>query len=957
MRSECAVSRHGLCCRESELVHSRVLVRSGGMKPLTAPRWRTFFVLLVLVDACGGRSSDDPAVEHHQAALAVGGVLLVVGNASLSPADDAIKARLEELGFTVSIKEDTAATTADATGKTLVYISSTVNSADVNTKYRTVTVPVLCSERLLFDEQGMTGNTFWDQGTITQQTSAVSQDSSHPLSAGLDPPGEPVAVVHAPGVFGWGVPNDNAAKIISLADDPTRFLSFGYEVGAAMPGLTAPARRAGFFLADTTANILTPQGWSLFDAAVRWAAGLVPVVSITQGDGDASEEGPDDGTVIVSRTGDTALPLNVVFGVGGTAANGVDYTSLTPHPDTARVVTTIPAGQTSTTVNVEVIDDSEGEGFELASFTLRKDWRYSVSVTQRRATVTLSDDNDLPPARGSLLFVVGNTTLNAGDTAVKGHLVSQGYTVTVKPAVSAGIGDAIGKDAVLISSTVNSGDLRDTFRDSPVPVMIWESSLWDDMGMVPATSGSYGTTSGQTQLSILRPDQPPAAALEGQVVATSPSDTFRWGRPHPENALILASLPGDPSKATIFGYDPGVTVSGGFWATSRRLGFFLADNTATKLTPYGWMLFDAAVKWTIGKLHQESIAPFLATPAADHLWEVPVAIVRYLPTNDGVHLPGESFEMEETLQSIRDRVDVADKQVKFTLEEGSRFRGYKTPAAKPSLGYRVVKIVTIYEPMPASNWPAGTDFIPDYHSMLERIGGRELVEITGVKEFWVWGHPAGGISQPESNMSSPITGDISNSWREEDLPVYNRSYVVYGYNYLFGEENAIHNHGHQLEAILSHINWTRDLDISNRELFWQKFAGRNELGQAIAGRCGWTHSPPNTTVEYLYDSPDVVESDIEDWTPSGTGQKTMVSVSTWRDQSYAWPDGEVPSDRASANFYLYWMQAMPGRDNGIRHPEADSPELGQATLNNWWSFTGDWDAYATNGPGLVKHTP
>jgi len=36
-----------------------------------------------------------------------------------------------------------------------------------------------------------------------------------------------------------------------------------------MVGLTAPARRVGFFLSDTATP--TADGWTLSDAAVRWA--------------------------------------------------------------------------------------------------------------------------------------------------------------------------------------------------------------------------------------------------------------------------------------------------------------------------------------------------------------------------------------------------------------------------------------------------------------------------------------------------------------------------------------------------------------------------------------------------------------------------------------------------------------------------------------------------------------
>ena len=45
--------------------------------------------------------------------------------------------------------------------------------------------------------------------------------------------------------------------------------------GAGMVGLTAPGRRVGFFLHDTTAASLTTSGRALLDAALRWATGAV----------------------------------------------------------------------------------------------------------------------------------------------------------------------------------------------------------------------------------------------------------------------------------------------------------------------------------------------------------------------------------------------------------------------------------------------------------------------------------------------------------------------------------------------------------------------------------------------------------------------------------------------------------------------------------------------------------
>ena len=43
------------------------------------------------------------------------------------------------------------------------------------------------------------------------------------------------------------------ARIATLTGDTSKVASFGYEKGAARPGLTAPARRVAFFMEDTTA--------------------------------------------------------------------------------------------------------------------------------------------------------------------------------------------------------------------------------------------------------------------------------------------------------------------------------------------------------------------------------------------------------------------------------------------------------------------------------------------------------------------------------------------------------------------------------------------------------------------------------------------------------------------------------------------------------------------------------
>jgi hypothetical protein len=215
--------------------------------------------------------------------------LFVVGNTTLTPSDSAIRTELLVLGYDVVVKSGPAVLTSDATNKTLVVISSTITSADVNTKFKNVTVPVLCFENKLYSQMGMVTSDS-NAGTTTGQTSLNIVFPGHPLAAGLS---GTVAVSNSL-TMTWGTPNANAVTIARLAGSSTKAGIFAYDRGAEMPGLVAPARRVGWYFEDLTAGGTLPNGWTLFDAAVRWAVAppktpaLLVVGNLTLGAGDAA---------------------------------------------------------------------------------------------------------------------------------------------------------------------------------------------------------------------------------------------------------------------------------------------------------------------------------------------------------------------------------------------------------------------------------------------------------------------------------------------------------------------------------------------------------------------------------------------------------------------------------------------------------------------------------------------
>ena len=369
-----------------------------------------------------------------------GPALLVVKDAAvLNASDTAVKQRLEAMGYVVTVASETV-DVSEAADKSVVVLSSTISGTLVAGRFRDVTVPVVAYEVTVFDDMGMTGPTSGTHyGESTSKTSVAITSSSHQLAAGLT---GTQAVYSSSQTMKWGKPAAAAVKAASIAGDSTRTAIFGYEAGAAMTTGTAPARRVGFFLHDTTATVLTENGKLLFDAAISWADG------------------------VGAATAPTAAPA----------------TAAPPPP---------------------------------------------------------------PPPGGGALFVVKDAAaLNASDTAVKQRLEALGYPVTVR-SESAPASDATGQAVVVISSTVSGTTVAGRFRDVTAPVVTYEASVFDDMGMTGPTSNTdYGERSSKTSVAITAPSHQLAAGLTGTQAVYGSSQTMKWGSPA-ATAVKAASIAGD----------------------------------------------------------------------------------------------------------------------------------------------------------------------------------------------------------------------------------------------------------------------------------------------------------------------------------------------------------------------------------------------------------------------------
>ena len=310
-------------------------------------------------------------------------------------------------------------------------------------------------------------------------------------------------------------------------------------------------------------------------------------------------------------------------------------------------------------------------------------------------------------------------------------------------------------------------------------------------------------------------------------------------------------------------------------------------------------------------------APHPLTYPAD-AWTIPTLVISYFPVKNGTIDRGVTGDVSGSLEQIRKHTVNTTERVVQSLETGSIYHGYKDSVARPSLRYQIVDTLEFLEPLPTRQKPGHNVPMTDYNAIMQRVDIRHWLEQRGIKEVWLWGYHGGVIDLWESNMAGPF-GDISNSDRDpHDLPVLGKTYTVYHYNYGRGPSEAVEDHMHQIEAVLRYID---------PYLFWDKF-----VGKPGEGRCGWAHYPPNGERDYDWANPKTVLTDIEDWTPDSTGRKQRFNSDRWQRDSLTW--------------FVYWMQNVPGRNNGITYRGR--------SLTNWWHFIGDFDEAMSNRISLVS---
>ncbi|MFE5320568.1 hypothetical protein ACFQ88_17810 [Paenibacillus sp. NPDC056579] len=160
---------------------------------------------------------------------------------------------------------------------------------------------------------------------------------------------------------------------------------------------------------------------------------------------------------------------------------------------------------------------------------------------------------------------------------------------------------AKGQSLIFVSESVNSGKIGDKFVNTPVPVIYAEPQSTSDTGM--SETESYGSLTGSNAIKTIQIKDSKhqlAAGMQDKVDVYKDNGKMGFAIPGKE-AAVIATVPGEEQKATIFAYEKGAKNVRGNTVAAREMYFYLFNGEEINQTDNGWKLFDAAVNWTLGK--------------------------------------------------------------------------------------------------------------------------------------------------------------------------------------------------------------------------------------------------------------------------------------------------------------------------------------------------------------------
>ncbi|WP_345251326.1 Calx-beta domain-containing protein, partial [Kangiella taiwanensis] len=212
-------------------------------------------------------------------------------------------------------------------------------------------------------------------------------------------------------------------------------------------------------------------------------------VSVTANDAAAAEPA-DNGQFTINLSSPNSVDTTITYNVAGTATATDDYTPLTG-------TVTIPAGDTSATIDVTVVDDAIVESDETVVITLATTTDGTIDGANNQATVTISDDDNLEVSIAATVAAAsepatdGEFTVTLNNTSATDTTVTIDYAGTATDATDYNLTGAAGTTTVVIPA----GDTSATVAVEVIDDNLVEGNETVDATITAVSNGTIGTAS------------------------------------------------------------------------------------------------------------------------------------------------------------------------------------------------------------------------------------------------------------------------------------------------------------------------------------------------------------------------------------------------------------------------------------------------------------------------------
>jgi hypothetical protein len=313
-----------------------------------------------------------------------------------------------------------------------------------------------------------------------------------------------------------------------------------------------------------------------------------------------AEAGPTHGQVTVSQSGITGIDTVISYVVLGTATAGEDYVA-------ASGTVTIPAGQTTATIDITVLDDLRIEGTEFADVTFTGitsgDPRLAIDSSAGGANLPIVDDDT------GLVSIAAGDSANESGPGSGTFVVTQSGIADIETVISYTVGGTAtpGSDfsALSLTVTIPAGQTSAT-----IAIPAFDDSIVEGAETVIVTLS--GITSGIGLVSIdAEHDTATITIADNDAAQVSLSATTAGNESGPLSAVFTVTQTALSSTDTVISYTVGGTAAAAsdYAALSGTVTILAGQTTATIIVG---VLDDNVVEGT------ESVSVLLADITAGH---------------------------------------------------------------------------------------------------------------------------------------------------------------------------------------------------------------------------------------------------------------------------------------------------------------------------------------------------